>query len=441
MRILEIAHNHPDLHPGGTEIFALGLHRAINASGRATSFFLGAVDDLHRTRLPGTAFRAAGPAPDEMLLWAGHHDRFFLTQNDPEGTFQEFAELLRLLRPDVVHFHHLLLFGADALAVVRRVLPSAVIVLTLHDYFTICANEGTMVTTADPPVLCPAAAPQTCQRCFPQVPARAFRMRELGLRANLRFVDHFLSPSAFLRDRFVAWGLPPERISVLRNAQAIPAPLAEPPAPQRRNRFGVFGNITPYKGALVALDAAQRLATAGVTDFSLTFFGSDALQGAEFRKRLDTAREQAPPQVRFHGAYVADERPALYEAVDWVVVPSTWWENAPLVIDEAFHYRRPVICSDIGGMAERVPDGTGGLQFAAGNAQALADRMARAIHDPALWDSLSASLPRSSTMDDCRDAHLALFERLRPARPAIPNQPARAPARRGLKRTGQKSTI
>ena len=47
--------------------------------------------------------------------------------------------------------------------------------------------------------------------------------------------------------------------------------------------------------------------------------------------------------------------------VDWVVVPSIWWENAPLVIQEAFRHRRPVICGDIGGMAEMVRDGVDGL--------------------------------------------------------------------------------
>ena len=50
-------------------------------------------------------------------------------------------------------------------------------------------------------------------------------------------------------------------------------------------------------------------------------------------------------------------------SVDWVVVPSIWWENSPLVIQEAFMHGRPVICSDIGGMAEKVNDGVDGLHF------------------------------------------------------------------------------
>jgi len=52
-------------------------------------------------------------------------------------------------------------------------------------------------------------------------------------------------------------------------------------------------------------------------------------------------------------------------AVDWVVVPSIWWENSPLVIQEAFAHGRPVICSDIGGMAEKVAHEKNGLHFRA----------------------------------------------------------------------------
>ena len=49
--------------------------------------------------------------------------------------------------------------------------------------------------------------------------------------------------------------------------------------------------------------------------------------------------------------------------IDWVVVPSIWWETGPLVVMEAFQYGRPVICSDIGGMSEKVTDGVNGLHF------------------------------------------------------------------------------
>lgn len=95
---------------------------------------------------------------------------------------------------------------------------------------------------------------------------------------------------------------------------------------------------------------------------------------------------------------------------DWVVVPSLWWENAPLVIEEARAAGRPVIASGIGGMAERVADGVDGLHVPPGDAAALAETM-RAATDPALWRRLAGvALPADHAA--FTDAHLALYRDL-----------------------------
>ncbi len=82
--------------------------------------------------------------------------------------------------------------------------------------------------------------------------------------------------------------------------------------------------------------------------------------------------------------------PGLMADVDWVVVPSTWWENAPLTIGEAHFHGRPVIASGIGGMAELVRDGENGLTVRPGDAADLANVMRRAIEQPALWRRLAS---------------------------------------------------
>ncbi len=79
--------------------------------------------------------------------------------------------------------------------------------------------------------------------------------------------------------------------------------------------------------------------------------------------------------------------------VDWVVVPSIWWETGPLVVMEAFQYGRPVICSDIGGMSKRVTDGVNGLHFRRRDAEDLARKMQRAAETPGLWDELRNEHP------------------------------------------------
>jgi glycosyltransferase involved in cell wall biosynthesis len=79
--------------------------------------------------------------------------------------------------------------------------------------------------------------------------------------------------------------------------------------------------------------------------------------------------------------------------VDWVVVPSRWWEASPLVIPEAFLARRPVICSGVGAMAEKVADRVNGLHFPVSDARALANTIRTAVTTPGLWEQLRLGIP------------------------------------------------
>jgi glycosyltransferase involved in cell wall biosynthesis len=414
-KILFVCHNHPDLHPGGTEIFSHGLFHAMKSQHGLEAVYLACVNTVHRLRLPGTLLQSAGRAPDEILLWAGHFDRFTLSQIDLHGIVPEFERLLRAFRPDIVHFHHVLLMGVEALQVVRRVLPQAGIVLTLHDYYPICANDGQMVTTRDRK-LCRSASADACVSCFPGTSRDQFVMRELFIKQNLSLVDRFISPSEFLKRRYVEWGLPEDRIDVVRNGirDVEPAPHRRLAPGGRRDRFAFFGHLNPYKGALVAIEAAKRLAERTDNTISLTLHGSAEFQTDDFKAELAKACENAPFAIA-RGRYARDELPALMADADWVIVPSIWWENAPLIIQEAFQHRRPVICSGIGGMAESVRDGVDGLWFNAGDSRQLADKMAEAL-DPQRWAQLVAGVTTPRKMSEAADEHLALYKEVSAAR-------------------------
>jgi glycosyltransferase involved in cell wall biosynthesis len=417
-RVLFVAHNHPELHPGGTEIFSHGLFRTLQRDYRVDAMFLACVNAVHRGRLPGTLMQSTGRAADELLLWTGHFDRFMLSQIDLHGVVPELERLLSSFRPDVVHFHHLLLIGVEAVQLVRRVLPEAAIALTLHDYYPICANDGQMVTTADRR-LCHKASADACAGCFPEASRDRFVMRELFIKQCLSHVDWFISPSEFLKRRYVEWGLPEERILVIRNgiSEATPAPHRPLAADGRRNRFAYFGHLNPYKGALIAIDAAKRLATRRGAGFSLALHGAADFQTDAFKNDLRTALETAP-SVTVHGRYPRDDMPALMAEADWVIMPSVWWENAPLVIQEAFRHRRPVICSGIGGMAEAVRNGIDGLHVRPGDPMHLAQRMEEAL-DPALWERLVSGIKPPETLAQSAQRHLAFYRALQASRAAV----------------------
>lgn len=405
-RVMFVAHGHPALVPGGTEILAHDLFTAWRRAGN-TGVFLGAVTRMHREARDDGAFQAIGGGGDEMLFHVGGYDPFLMCQTEPAGFVRGFGELLRRFEPDIVHLHHLSLVGADALAFIRAARPGARIVLTLHDYAAICANEGLMTTTAG--ALCEKASADACHACLPQFAFDRFELRRAHLQRLLGLVDAFIAPSAFLRDRFVAWGLPPSRIHVIPNAVPLSVP-ASAPTGDRPGVVGLFGNLAPHKGVLLALEAARLLVD--LEGFRLQLHGEVLYREPGFLAAYEAALAAAGQQIQTAGPYRREHIGRSMAGVDWVLVPSTWWENAPLVILEAFRHRRPVITADIGGMAELVRHEENGLLFRARDAHDLARTLRRAVGDRDLHDRLVAGIEPPPSTDSYADRHAALYASL-----------------------------
>jgi glycosyltransferase involved in cell wall biosynthesis len=315
------------------------------------------------------------------------------------------------VRPDVVHFHRVIGLGMEAILQVRRLLLRASIVVTFHEYLSICLNHGQMVKTSRN-ALCRQASPADCAACFPQHTAGAIFQRELFLKDHLALADAYVSPSRFLIQRYVDWGLPAKKFHLIENGLDSGAPAAPRPVPEggRRNRFGFFGQVTEFKGLHILLDAIARVPRSVWGDASLCIFGGNLEnQPDAFRERFAKLLDAAGRRARFFGSYRGEELPRLMEQIDWAVVPSIWWENSPLVIQEAFLHRRPLIVSDIGGMAEKVTHGVDGLHFRAGSPEDLADCLARALTEPDLWQRLAQAAPRPPDLTRFAAEHLALY--------------------------------
>lgn len=79
-----------------------------------------------------------------------------------------------------------------------------------------------------------------------------------------------------------------------------------------------------------------------------------------------------------------------------------------MVIQEAFIYGRPVICANIGGMAEKVTHGINGLHFEARNSIDLADTLLEAATTEGLWEILQEGIVSPISYTQCAREHLAI---------------------------------
>ncbi len=408
LRVLVMSHMDPRVSNGGAEIAAFQMFETLRDMPGVVAWFLAAMPKEGNERL---GVRITQPFGPDNYVYVGHSFDHFIHSNPDTEFPPEFMELLARLQPDVVHLHHYTNFGMEVLSVIRRVLPQVRIVLALHEYLAICNHFGQMVKRPSL-TLCNRASPLDCHRCFPERTEQEFFLRKLFIKRFFREVDAFVAPSNFLRDRYVAWGLPAERVVVIENGVAEKMPLPAPPSLDGTIVFGFFGQISRLKGIDVLFDAADVLAEMKVTGISLEIHGDSANQPEALRRDFDARLSAAPRNLRFHGPYENWRVSSLMAAVHAVILPSIWWENSPLVIQEALRSRRPVICSDIGGMAEKVRDGLDGLHFRAGDGRALALLLATLAAEPkrlaALQNTIAAPVSLASTVA----ANLALYAAL-----------------------------
>jgi glycosyltransferase involved in cell wall biosynthesis len=406
MNVVVFSHAHPTFSKGGGELAAYYLWQGIDQHPDHQAWFIGRGDQrvLHKF----TTLAAIG---ERDYLMAGDAGITDLTATTSLAEDSDLAQLLRRINPEVVHFHHYVHLGIELIRLVKRVCPNAKVFVTLHEYIAICMNNGQMVKTDGR--LCHQSSPRECHLCFPERTQEDFFLREQYIKSFFRLVDKFISPSEFLKDRYVTWGVGSARIEVIENGlpegERIPPRIL--PEGDIRGRFAYFGQINPYKGVDVILEAFAKLPKDQRKQVTLDIFGS-ALdqQTPEFQEKIRKLLKKLKGTVRLHGPYEPHEMGRLIGEVDWVVMGSIWWENSPLVIQEAFKLGRPIITPDIGGMAEKVKPGKGGLNYRARDSVSLGTIIRRILEEPNLFEKLSATLPDYPQKRKITQKHLVLYK-------------------------------
>lgn len=431
LKILFVVHGFPPDTWAGTEIYTLNLALELQRRGHSVSLFV-----------RGPAVDAADPelsVREESveglrvmrLVHRLEHSRLSESFSKP-AVERVFERILDENQPDLVHFQHLIHTSVGLVDVARAAGKATVV--TCHDYWALCARvqlirldgqrcEGNMGAGCLPcvknraPAEIPLArrlgqaapgplrglaealrstpgAPQSWQRHAEEY--LDLREREETVPAAYAACDLMISPSRYLREVYLESGhFDPERLIFSENglrSDHVQA-LQKIPDPEGQLRFGFVGSLVWYKGVEVLVRAMQRLTHENCV---LHVYGDFQPDSDEHHAQLARAAEGA--RVEFHGRFDNSRLSEVHACIDVLVVPSLWAENAPVTIQEAFLTGTPLLVSDIGGMAEYVPDGKNGLQFLVGDDEDLARKMQRLLSEPGLLGDLSSAFPEVKTV-------------------------------------------
>ena len=134
------------------------------------------------------------------------------------------------------------------------------------------------------------------------------------------------------------------------------------------------------------------------------------MQEEKFQKEITSLLESSKDVVTVYGPYENHHVLPLMAGYDWIVVPSIWWENSPVVIQEAHLVGKPVLCARIGGMAEKVTEGITGRYFDPSNPSDLARKITEIAENRETIDvDVEPQLERHSL---AIERHVEIYQRL-----------------------------
>jgi glycosyltransferase involved in cell wall biosynthesis len=371
MKVLKIIHGFPPEYMAGSEVYSYHLVKELINQGMDTYVFTRVENEfepeykVYDELYEGIPVRRINKPKRDYLFT----DKFYDVKMD-----QLFREYLLKISPDIVHIGHLSHLSTNIIKIVKEYdIP---IVFTIHDFWMFCI-KGQMINQNFE--ICKNPSIENCTKCSPyEVYPHMIEAAQIHMKEMIGLVDIFVSPSKTLRDFYIQQGLSAEK--VVYSKYGFDLTKIKYNRKQFKNesiiRFGFMGRIVPTKGIQLLVETFNDL-----PDQELNIFGSIGTQ----KRFLETKN------IHFKGPYDNNNINQVLELIDVLIVPSIWYENAPLVIQEAFLAGIPVITSDIGGMKELVDDGKDGFIFQAGSKKDLKRVITGIISEPTILNELQDS--------------------------------------------------
>jgi len=131
--------------------------------------------------------------------------------------------------------------------------------------------------------------------------------------------------------------------------------------------FAFMGTLIWHKGIHVLIEAFKKVENKNI---KLKIFGRGDERDPYIKDLINSAESDS--RVEFCGTFNYEDLPNVMKEISIMVIPSTYKDNFPLVMQLSLAYGKPVIASKIGGMPEVIKDGINGILFEPGNSEQLA---------------------------------------------------------------------
>lgn len=432
MRIVQVVQGFPPESLGGTETYAAHLSGALHRRGHEVHVFT-RMNDLKQPEYAVDTTVSSDGLPVARINNTFTRLNTFASSYLNPAVAQCFGKFLNTVAPEVVHFHHLMYLSTTCVQeAVQRGIP---VVMTLHDYWLICQRGRFLKPDLSQ---CSGQTEEGCARCFAHllsgkltpvyqrlkpvpgeylwlrdwlrwVYAKSITLRPPSADARQQIaqrmahihevcaaVSLFLAPSRFLQKQFLAFGIPAEKVLFSEYGMS-PLMLhnGKPRRPGAPVVFGYIGVVDPVKGVHHLVEAVAPL-----TKAELRIYGGEADYAPYPDRGQFLTQLRGSPHIRMMGRYNNHELGRILSEVDVVVVPSIWYENAPLVIREAFLAHKPVVTAAFGGMQEWIQEGVNGLLFRPRDVGDLRRVLEQFIADPMLVEKLSHHFPPVRSIAD-----------------------------------------
>lgn len=288
---------------------------------------------------------------------------------------KKIESLIQETKPEIAHLHNIYgrLTPSILYALKKNNIPT---IMTLHDFKIICPAYN-MLRNGSICEICKGGKYYRCiiTKCHKNsyLASLVYALEAyiyFWLKTYLKHVKYFITPSMFMKNKLIEFGIPKEKLVYIPNFVSFQSII---PIYNSKSYLLYSGKLLKTKGLATLLKAIKDL-----PDISLFIAGD-----GDIKEELEAyVKYNMLQNIRFLGHLEENELHNVLRDSLFVILPTECYENAPMAVLEAFAHGKPVVGSNIAGIPELVIDGETGLLFEPGNYKQLKEKIEYFLSHP-----------------------------------------------------------